>query len=171
MNSVQIHLALTHVPVILCLLGLAMLITALIIKNNALVKTAYILLLIAGISVLPVYFTGEGAEETVEHLPGVSEALIEEHEDMAKFALVSILATGTLALATYVSLRWIKTNQVLKIFVILLGFLSAGLMIQTAHLGGQVRHSEIRKGAVATNNPESTENTGNTSNEENENDD
>jgi hypothetical protein len=31
---------------------------------------------------LPVYFTGEPAEKVVERLPGVTEPLIEEHENV-----------------------------------------------------------------------------------------
>ena len=81
MNSVQIHLALTHVPVILSLTGLVMLLLSLYLKNTILIRVSYIFILVAGLMVLPVYFTGEGAEESVEKLPGVSEAVIEKHEE------------------------------------------------------------------------------------------
>ncbi len=88
MNSVQMHLALTHVPVILSLFGLIMLAVAFCIKNTTITRTSYILILIAGIAAIPVYFTGEGAEEAIENLPGVSEAIIERHEEVAKLAPV-----------------------------------------------------------------------------------
>ena len=42
------HLALTHVPVILSLAGLIMLAIAFLVKNPTLTKTSYILILIAG---------------------------------------------------------------------------------------------------------------------------
>ena len=71
MNSVQAHLALTHVPVILSLVGLIMLIIAFIIKNQVLTRTSYFLILAAGIATVPVFFTGEGTEEAVENLPDV----------------------------------------------------------------------------------------------------
>jgi uncharacterized membrane protein len=98
MNSVQMHLALTHVPIILSLVGLIMLVVAFFIKNATITKTSYILILIAGIAALPVFFTGEGTEEAIENLPGVSEAVIERHEEVAKLAMISFAAAGLLAL-------------------------------------------------------------------------
>ena len=151
MNSVQMHLALTHVPVILSLAGLIMLMVAFLIKNNTLTRTSYILLLIAGVAAIPVFFTGEGTEEAIEKLPGVSEAVIERHEEMAKLAMVSISAAGLLALAALFSFRWQVASHVFKMVVFLFAITSAGLMAQTAHLGGQIRHTEIRNGVVLQN--------------------
>ncbi len=48
MNSVQMHLALTHVPVILSLVGLVMLVVTFFIQNSTITKASYIL--IAGIA-------------------------------------------------------------------------------------------------------------------------
>ena len=144
MNSVQIHLAFTHVPVILSFVGLIMLIVAFFTKNTTLTKTSYVLLLIAGVSAIPVFLTGEGAEEVVENLPGVSEGIIERHEEVAKLAMVSIAVAGLAALAAFFSFRWQSVARVFKVTVLLLAIASAGLMAQTAHLGGQIRHTEIR---------------------------
>jgi hypothetical protein len=55
MNSVQMHLALTHVPVILSLVGLSMLIVALFTKNATVIKTAYIMLIVAGVARRPCF--------------------------------------------------------------------------------------------------------------------
>ena len=162
MNSVQMHLALTHVPVILSLVGLIMLIVAFFIKNSTITKTSYILILIAGIAALPVFFTGEGTEEVIENLPGVSEAVIERHEEVAKLAMISIAAAGLLALAALFSFRWQITACIFKVIVLLLVITSGGLMAQTAHLGGQIRHTEIRSGVALQNgNRNGGENEGN----------
>jgi hypothetical protein len=69
MNQAQIHLALTHMPVILSLTGLVTLVVSLIMKNTVVIKTSFYIFLAAGLLSIPVYFTGEGAEEMVEHLP------------------------------------------------------------------------------------------------------
>ena len=158
MNSVQMHLALTHVPVILSFVGLAMLAVAFFVKNETVIKTSYVLLLIAGISAIPVFFTGEGTEEAIENLPGIPESVIERHEDVAKLAMISISVVGFLALAALVSFKWEKAARALRVAVLLLALTSGGLMAQTAHLGGQIRHSEIRSG-VAVQNSGDSENT------------
>ena len=154
MNSVQMHLALTHVPVILSFVGLLMLVTAFIIKNSTLTKTSYTLLLIAGVAAIPVFFTGEGTEEAIENLPGVSNAVIEKHEEVAKLAMIAIAAAGLVALAALLLFKWQIATRVLKIVVLLLAISSGGLMAQTAHLGGQIRHTEIRNGVALQNSNE-----------------
>ena len=154
MNSVQMHLALTHVPVILSLVGLIMLIVAFFIKNSTITKTSYILILTAGITALPVFFTGEGTEEAIENLPGVSESVIGRHEEVAKLAMISIAAAGLVALAALFSFRRQIAARLFKVVVVLLAITSGGLMAQTAHLGGQIRHTEIRSVVAKQNNSE-----------------
>lgn len=146
MNSSQIHLALTHVPVILSFVGLAVLIVAIIRKNDILTKTAFYLLFFAGITAVPVFFSGEGAEETVEYLPGVSVGVIEKHEEVAT---VSFVVTSVAALVSLIGLLLYNKVQVRRFarpLVLVLALVTAGLMAVTAHLGGQVRHTEIRSG-------------------------
>ena len=171
MNSVQMHLALTHVPVILSFVGLILLIVAFIIKNTMLVKTSYVLLLVAGVAALPVFFSGEGAEEAIEKLPGVSDAVIERHEEVAKWAMISIAVAGLSALAALFSFRVLVASRVFKMLVLLLAVTSGGLMAQTAHLGGQIRHTEIRNGVALQNSNDTggeSENNGNGEQEKND---
>jgi uncharacterized membrane protein len=148
MNSAQIHLALTHVPVILSLVGLVMLIIALFKKSNSLLKTSYYILLFAGIAAIPVYLTGEGTEELVERLPGVSEPAIERHEDVAKLAMISIVVAGLAALTGLFLSRRNSAARMFKIVVLLFAIASGALLAQTAHLGGLIRHTEIKSGSV-----------------------
>ncbi len=166
MNSVQVHLALTHVPVILSIIGLILLIIVFFTKNATLTKTAYIMLLIAGVAAIPVFLTGEGTEEAVENLPGVSEAIIESHEEIAKLALISISIAGLVALAALFASRWQKAAGILKVMLLLVAISSTGLMVQTAHLGGQIRHTEIREGFALQNGNEN--NAGNENNQQQE---
>ena len=158
MNSVQMHLALTHVPVILSLVGLIMLVAAFFIKNSIITKTSYIVILVAGIAALPVFFTGEGTEEAIENLPGVSESVIGRHEQVATLAMIFIAAAGLMALAALFSFRWQIAARVFKVVVAVLAITSGGLMAQTAHLGGQIRHTEIRNSVALQNNIRTTGN-------------
>lgn len=172
MNSVQIHLALTHVPVILSLVGLIMLTVAFFIKNSTFTKTSYVLILIAGIAAIPVFFTGEGTEEAIENLPGISETVIERHEDVAKLAMISISVAGLAALAALLSFRWQIATRVFQVVVLLLAIASGGLMEQTAHLGGQIRHTELRNSAAFQNgNENGRQNEGNAGQQQKEDDD
>lgn len=147
MNTSQIHLALTHLPVVLSLVGMIMLVVSLLRKNPVLTRTSFYLLFFAGLAALPVFFSGEGAEEAVENFPGVSESLIEKHEDVAKIALFAIVATALVALAGLLRFSIGALARPVRILVLLLAVFSSVMLAQTAHLGGQIRHTEIRSGA------------------------
>ena len=144
MNASQIHLALTHVPVIMSFIGLGVLVIALIKKNDILTKTSFYIFLTAGLFALPVYFTGEGAEENVEELPGISESLIGRHEQFANISFTIILVCAALSLAALLLYKYRQAFKSIRYVVLLFAFGSALAMAQTAHLGGQIRHSEIR---------------------------
>lgn len=148
MNAAQIHLALNHAPLFFSFTGGILLAWSLIRKNET-VKTIALFMLAAGaLLTLPVFLTGEGTEEMVEHLPGVNEATIERHEDMAKLSLIVIAITGVVALAALL-LR--KNNTAARwgaLLALLLAFGSFGTMAQTAHLGGLIRHSEMQQGTA-----------------------
>jgi uncharacterized membrane protein len=159
MNASQIHLALTHVPVILSIIGLAILLIALIRKNDTLTKTSFYIFLAAGIFALPVYFTGEGAEEIVEELPGVSENVIGKHEQFASISLTIILICAVISLAALFLYKYFQAVRILKYAVLLFSFGSAITLAQTAHLGGQIRHTEIQSTFASTaNDKENAEN-------------
>lgn len=170
MNSVQMHLALTHVPVILSLVGLVMLVVALLRRNTTLTQTSYIIIAVAGLAAVPVYFSGEEAEEAVEHIAGISESLIEEHEEVAKIAMFAIIASGILALAGLFAQHWIRLTNFLKSAILMTSFVAAGFMVQTAHLGGQIRHTEIN-GLVSGEMKNENMDTGGTSNDHGKNND
>lgn len=150
MNASQIHLALTHVPVILSFTGLVILIIAFIRKNDSLAKTSLYLLLIAGIFAVPVYLSGEGSEEIVEHLPGVSENIIEEHEEFASIGLAITAACGLISLIGLIMYKMQRFTRIIRMTVFLLALGSAAAMAQTAHLGGQIRHTELNSTADKT---------------------
>jgi hypothetical protein len=150
MDLVHLHLLLNHVPVIgavgvVLLLGLAML------RNSTeLGKVALGLLALLGAVAVVVFLTGEPAEERVEGLPGISEAIMETHEEVALVATIAMGGLGVLALAALAAFR----TRALPRWVSGAGLVAtvgvAGLMGYTANLGGQIRHTEIRPGVAQT---------------------
>ena len=151
MSAAQIHLALNHLPVVGVLLAAAVLGLATITRQGAARNFGLGLLVFAGVSALPVYFTGEGAEELVEHRPGVTGALIERHEDAAARGLAVTLASGAIAVAALIAVRLQREHVAQALFrVALVAALgSTALMAQAAHLGGQIRHEELRPAGAA----------------------
>jgi nucleoside permease NupC len=115
-------------------------------SDNKSIKTASLVsIFILAIITIPVFLTGEPAEDTVEKLPGVLKSIIEEHEEAADFAFGAILLTGLLAAITIVLeiLEYTSAKLFIKITLIL-SLLTCGIMARTGYLGGQIRHTEIR---------------------------
>jgi uncharacterized membrane protein len=145
MNLAHVHLLLNHFPVIGVVFGFLFLAYAVTKESEELKKTSLGFFVLIAILALPVYFTGEPAEEVVKDLPGVTESVIEEHEEAALIALIAVEVLGVIALGGLFFFRgstslpswFIKASLVLSL-------ISVGLMAWTANLGGQVRHVEIR---------------------------
>lgn len=147
-SAQHLHLLLTHVPVMAVLFSLPVLAFGMWRRNTTAIHIALIGFIAAAIVTIPVFLSGEGAEEAVEHLPGVTEFYIEQHEESAERTLwlVELLGIASLGL-----LVWsVKSKALQRGFlggVLLLGILTAVSIGDTANLGGQVRHTEIRANA------------------------
>lgn len=151
MTSAHWHLLLNHVPVLGTIFAALLLIVALILRNRTLVRTSLAVFVIAALVTVPVYLTGEGAEEAIEGGPGIAaESVIEQHESMGLIALIAVAVLGLLALVALWSARgetaiprWIGPS------VLIVAIVVSGLFVWTATLGGQINHPEIR-GTPAT---------------------
>ncbi|HBR58123.1 MAG TPA: hypothetical protein DEA22_11765 [Blastocatellia bacterium] len=145
MDMAHLHLMLNHFPLMGALFGTPILAYALLRKNDSLRNTALVIFVFAAAIAIPVYLTGEPAEEIVEHLPGVSHDAIETHEDSALFALWAAIGAGVVsAVGLILALRAKAAANTVALIALLFGIVTAGLMARTANLGGEVRHTEIR---------------------------
>ena len=152
MNAAQIHLVMLHFPIAGVFLGLLFLAWGLLRKSGGAKKAGLALFLISGLTILPVFLSGEGAEEIVENKPLVTEAIIEEHEEAAERAFYITLVLASLALATLLAeKRQFRFATTMSATTLALGIVSAGLLAQAAHLGGMIRHDELRAGSVSLN--------------------
>lgn len=148
MNPAQIHLLINHVPLFGVLAGFLLLAYGILRKNDEIKKMSYIVFGVSALITIPTFLTGHPAEEIVEDLPGVSEAIIEQHEEMAEIAAGFIYALGIAGiLALFIKLPE-KIQKAVPFVLLLLSLGTGGVIAQTAHLGGQIRHSEIREGST-----------------------
>jgi hypothetical protein len=151
-NGAQFHLFVNHLPVIGFVFALVGLLVASFMKSVDVKRFVLGLTVIAGLSSLPAFWTGEPAEEVVEDLQGVSEALIEEHEESAEVA--TILAVISALVAAGALLLHLKNpTSITKTFpaVVVVSSLTLLAMGKAAHEGGKIRHPEIRSEQSAQN--------------------
>jgi uncharacterized membrane protein len=151
MNATHFHLLLNHLPIIGTLIGTIILVYGFITKELKIkILSAYVIAAMALVAV-PVYLTGEPAEETVEHISGISETSIELHEEAAEFAIVMMSITGFLALISIVVSK-IKPALTLRVCYVLLLFstISFAAMARVGYLGGKIRHTELNDNITKT---------------------
>lgn len=159
MDAVHLHLMLTHVPIVGLLIAVPLLAYGLILKKNQVSRAALGLTVLLALVAVPVYLTGEGAEEVAEGLPGVTDAVIEAHEELAGVAIWITGAAGVLALlALVVPVLTRQPARLLSWLALLAALTAFGFMAKTGNLGGQIRHTEIRQGASGNALPAAPEN-------------
>ena len=149
MSTVHLHLLLNHVPVIGMIIGLCLLAWAVLRKDQGLGRVTLGLFAVLAVVALATFLTGEPAEEAVEGLAGVSEDVIERHEEAAMLATIALGVLGALSLGALLRLRNRTFPRRTMVLFLALALVPAGMMAWTANLGGQIRHTEIRTGAVA----------------------
>lgn len=143
MNWAHVHLILNHIPVVGVAFGLGLLGWSMWRRDVALQRVALTSFVVVALAAIPVYLTGEPAEEIVEHLAGTTESAIESHETAGLAALLVVSLLGAIALVgLLLPLRWSRVTARAALLVALAG---AGLMAWTANLGGRIRHAELRE--------------------------
>lgn len=148
MSGAHLHLILNHVPVLGAVFGLLLLSYGLLRRSDSVVRASLWTLAVVGVAGLAAYWTGEPAEEVVENMPGISEAILERHEEVAYLATIGAGLVGLIALAV---LAVHRARPVAASYSAVMLLLTAGLfgaMAWTANLGGQIHHAEIRGGSV-----------------------
>src|SRR5687767_6055512 len=145
MNPAHIHLMLNHVPLFGALAVTILCGLALLRRQQGLARGGLLVAVLTAIVGVAVYLTGEPAEELVEDLPGVSEAVLETHEEIALVATVVLGAFGVLAVIGLIAFRHGVTMGFTRA-LLAASFVPLAAVAYTAYLGGQVRHSEIRSG-------------------------
>lgn len=146
MNAAHLHLLINHVAVLGVAFGLGLGVFGLLLTKHDLVRAALIVFILSGAATIVTYYSGESAEEMVEHAAGISESVLESHEDAAKPATVAGVVLAVAALIALIATRRREPGRVL-----VAGILTAALGVSAwnmyvANLGGGIRHPEIHAG-------------------------
>ena len=147
MNGAHWHLVVNHLPIIFPIVGLIVMIISFIAKSEAVKRTGYAIFIIGAISAALAMATGEGAEEVVENISGISENYFETHEESAEsFALVSYILGALSIVGLWASFAKKGVNNLVSYSVAAFAVVVLFLGKQTGTTGGEIRHTEIRTG-------------------------
>lgn len=149
LSPAHIHLVLNHTPIVGVPIALFVLIWGMSKKNDAIRSLGLGLMAAMCLSVLPVYLTGEGAEDQIEDQANVSKDHLEEHEEAGAAALVIVMITGGAALGTLIFRSKGKALRLGSLFTATAAVASVGALVWTGSLGGKISHPELRIGQAA----------------------
>ncbi len=165
METAYLHLVTNHIPIIGVPFALFLLLMGLWRRSNDLKAAGFLIFALLGPVTLTVYLLGQGGEDFVEDLAGVSHDSIEDHEDIAKFALGSTLILAGLALFALIRYKGITLLRPrfstttasadeektvpstfptwITLVVLAAALVSSGILGYTGRLGGMIRHTEF----------------------------
>lgn len=149
MNDAHFHLIVNHFPIIFTIVGVIVLLVGFIAKSEAVKRTGYLIFILASISSIVAITSGEGAEEVVENLTGVSENFIERHEESAEiFSILSYILGGMSLLGIWASFTKKHFANTISIVTFIFAIVTLFFAQETGTTGGEIRHTEIRDGTI-----------------------
>ena len=150
MTLVHLHLLLNHVPTVGTGLAIALFILSFFRKNDMLRRVSLEVFFIIALLTIPAYLSGLSAQQQIMDRPGVSNAMIEAHEDAAVWSFVLMQITGGFAwLALWQFRRKGHAAAWTTFSILLLSALTMAVTARAANLGGEIRHPELIIGAAA----------------------
>lgn len=145
MNDAHIHLVVNHLPIVGLLIGILVLSVGFLIKKLEVKLTGLGVFIFSALTSIVAFYTGEGAEEVIENMPGISETLIHRHEEHAETFFIAVLILGAISLITFIlTLVKSKFSNLLMILCLVLALGSLVLAKNVGTSGGEIRHPEIR---------------------------
>jgi len=162
MNGAHWHLVVNHLPIIFPIVAVIVMVTGLVSKSEAVKRTAFMIFILGALAALAAMSSGEGAEEIVEKISGVTENYIENHEETAEtFALLSYILGGISLLGLWASFKQKSFSSIISIATLVFALVVLFFAKQTGTTGCEIRHTEIRNGnnspALEKNNAEKDE--------------
>ena len=72
MNNAHLHLVVNHLPIIFPVVGVIILLIGIFTKSDVSKRNAYIVFILGAVASVAAMATGEGAEDAIENIQGVS---------------------------------------------------------------------------------------------------
>ena len=151
MNATEVHLLVNHLPIVGAFLGLALVLLAVLRRNERhTIQAATLVLLLSGGGGIAAYFSGEEAEHAAEERPGFDHDVLEEHEDGAKPALALLLLAGAIGGGlSYLSAKGRAVPVAASASWVIATLVAVGMMTRMGLTGREVGHPD-QYGANAT---------------------
>lgn len=155
MNDAHLHLIVNHFPIVGTAIGLLVLIVGYLIKNQQVKATSLGIFIFSALAAIAANYTGDGAEEIVEKIPGITKSLIHDHEEYAEqFFTLSLILGGAALITLFLQIKKLGLAKYGYILVVILAISSLVSANYVGKSGGEIRHTEIREASNTGNQPD-----------------
>ena len=125
MNDAHLHLIVNHFPIVGTAIGLLVLIVGYLIKNQQVKATSLGIFIFSALAAIAANYTGDGAEEIVEKIPGITKSIIHDHEEYAEqFFTLSLILGGASLITLFLQIKKLGLASYGYILVIILAISS-----------------------------------------------
>lgn len=157
MDWPHIHILINHFPIILVVVGAVTSLLAVIAQRRGVWLYATVSLTLAGITVIPTYFTGSPADHALNDPWYIAKGAIDSHEASAKISgLLTILAALVAVVAWRRLVRYPREVRMpggLRTAIVITSLAAAGAIGYTSWLGGKIVHDAPGLTAPRTSTP------------------
>ncbi|NJL28434.1 MAG: hypothetical protein HC897_11385 [Thermoanaerobaculia bacterium] len=145
MSAAQLHLLVVHLPVVGCLAALVLLAIGEWRRSELVFQIACGFLLGCAAAAAVAYYSGPAAYEQLATVLEAEKTFIEDHAVLGRAAFVGMVIVGVVALQALLQyLQDEKPAPWLRWLLLVLTLAMCGLFAWAAHLGGLIRHVEVR---------------------------
>jgi hypothetical protein len=146
MDWLRLHVAINEAPAIGIGIGTALLFISAVAGGRGLQKTAFRLFALAAGCAIVVFISGGPAQKALEHAPGMSQQLIDEHWYAARLALIVTIVLGIVGI---VAIRSMRDGRVLSRAVMLACLLACAAAVASngwaVYSGIRLQGAEVRE--------------------------
>ncbi len=110
-----------------------------ILKNNSVKNTAYVLFIVSAIFAAFSMGTGEGAEELIEDMPTIGKQIIHKHEEMAEKLAAILYVLGLISLGgLFLNYKKHAKAKLVSFLAVIIGVVAVFFAQQTGTSGGVI---------------------------------
>ena len=155
MEIAYLHVVINHLPIMGVPIVLGVLLLGLWTRDESIKRAALLGFVVLGVLTVPVFLTGKGGEDFVEHVAGVSDDAIDAHEDAATMAFIAVEVLAALSLVLFLRyggypMLWrragppgktVPASAVAAVFIVAAA--TSAVLGYAGRLGGKISHTEF----------------------------
>ena len=147
MDELHLHLVVNHLPIIFPIVGIIILLIGILSKSEVTNRNAYVIFILGAITSFAAMQTGENAENSATQIAGLSENLIEIHEEVSEiFSTLTYVLGGISLVALFLSFRNSVVSKYAPFVAGILAVVCLFFAQKVGTTGGEIKHTEIRTG-------------------------